>query len=191
MRKKTWVALLLAVPLFAAGSHGRGDHKPFAFSPQINFGDNDKICFRHGSVFIVDRNHDEDVVEITNDHRLIVNDRVVQTSDEQQELVDTFHDLAAEIYSDAMKIGFEGARVGLEGAELGLKAVMKVCMLVLPGYSSEDLERDMETEKAKVEAKAKKLESHAKRIEARVDELETLQFKLKEAIPELEDLDWF
>ena len=59
------------------------------------------------------------------------------------------------------------------------------------GLIGDDLERDMERDAEKLEARAEKLEKKAEKIEQMVDELDELAYEMRREIPELDELGWF
>lgn len=191
MKKKAILACLLMVSVTTTLASDREKRKPHSLQPGFSIGENSKLSFRNESVFITHRHCDDDVVEITSDGILYVNERIVRTDDDQQERIREYYQLAEAVFHDAIRIGAEGAHVGLHGAKLGIQATAGVFRLLLPDYDSEDFERDMEREKSKLETKAKELEEKADQIERDVDCLESLHQELKKSIPELEGLDWF
>jgi len=102
-----------------------------------------------------------------------------------------YHELASAVLETVEDIGEAGVTVGLKGAELGIKAASGVFKILLPGYTAEDYERDMEKQADKLEKKAEKVEEMADELEVMIDHLETLHEELEEEISELDRLDWF
>jgi len=157
-----------------------------------DFWENTSFDLDRGTVVITHReDRGKDVVEITKDHRLIINDDEIKLDDRQQALVGEFHEGCMEIYKSAKKIGWEGAKIGLDGAKLGIQAVGCVFKLLSPEYDSDDLERELEHEADKIEAKAEILELQAEQIEAIAEELEDIADDMRRDIPEIDDLGWF
>jgi hypothetical protein len=105
--------------------------------------------------------------------------------DSQRAFVRDYYDYAEEIIEDAKDIGIEGAKIGAAGAKIGIKAVAGVFKLLLPGYSSDDLEREMDTESAKLEARADRLEAKADELDRRSNRLNGMFLKMQKEIPEL------
>jgi hypothetical protein len=132
----------------------------------------------------------DDVVEITEDYKLYINDKLIKTDQSQEALLKEFYEQTVDLTECAVAIGAEGAKVGLAGAKVGLHAVNGVLKVLFTDYDSDDLERDIEREAAKVEAKAKLLEDKAEKIEDMADDLEDIYDEMEESIPELRDLDW-
>lgn len=167
------------------------DHKLSPFKPQITYRDHTAISVDHGDVLIYDKNNEDDLVEITEDNKLYVQDKLIRTNPDQQALTQEYRERMIHIKREVDKIAYEGAKIGLDGAKIGLKAVVGVFRLILPDYDSEDLKRDMNEESSKIEAKAKILEARANVVDSSVVELEKLHYKLRDKIPELKKLDWF
>lgn len=154
--------------------------------------DNTSFKLDNGTLVITHReNRYKDVVEITRDHELYVNDERIKLDKGQQELVDEFYDDCMDMYDQAKRIGVEGAKIGLDGAKLGLKAVGCVFKLLSPNYDTDDLEREMDYEASKIEAKADKLEIKADRLEKMAEELEDVAHDMRRDIPAIDDLGWF
>jgi hypothetical protein len=185
------VSVLALTAVSMAGAHDQGDRKISPFKPQITYNDHIAIAVDHGDVLIYDKNDEDEMVEITSDNKLYVHDKPVHTDGDQQELTQEYRDRVIDIKREVKKIAYDGAKIGVDGAKIGLKAVAGVFKLILPDYDSDDLDRDMNIESEKIDAKAKKLEVRADAVEKMVDELEVLHAKMRSAIPELEDLEWF
>jgi hypothetical protein len=152
--------------------------------------DNVSLSIDEGSLVFHNRYNDEEV-KITEDNELYINDEHIETTPKQKELLAEYHVAVSEIVDQAMVIGYEGVKVGAHGAALGLKAVGRVFKMLSPEYDSDDLERDMERDAAKIEKRAEELEKKAEKIEKKADRLEALSEKLCDEIPELEKLRWF
>jgi hypothetical protein len=174
-----------------AGAQDHGDRKISPFKPQITYNDHIAIAVDHGDVLIYDKNDEDEMVEITSENKLYIRDKLVRTNGEQEDLTREYHDRVIDIKREVKKIAVDGAKIGVDGAKIGLKAVAGVFKLILPDYDSEDLDRDMNMESEKIDAKAKKLEVRADGVEKMVDELEVFHARMKSAIPELDDLEWF
>jgi hypothetical protein len=186
--------IVTALAIFAAaiaGAQNHGDRKISPFKPQITYNDHVAIAVDHGDVLIYDKNDEKEMVEITEENRLYVRDKEVLTNEDQQALTREYRDRVIDIKRQVKKIAVDGARIGVDGAKIGLKAVAGVFKLILPDYDSEDLDRDMNRESEKIDAKAKILEARADEVDKMVDELEVLHARMKTAIPELDELEWF
>ena len=96
-----------------------------------------------------------------------------------------------DIHDYAHEIGWEGLRIGAAGLKIAMKAIGGVFKLVFTSYDSDDLERDLEREAAKLEARAEQLEEEAEVLEDMANALERQAEKLARDIPELGDLGWF
>lgn len=149
-----------------------------------------EIDFEDGSIFLTNRFHRGDEVEITRDHELIVNGDKITLSPDEAEMVAAFYDETHELIEQAKEIGLKGARVGVEGAKVGLKAVNGVLKAMFTSYTLDDMERDIEREAAKVEAQAEKLEVEASILEEQAEEVESLYDDMFRDINALRDLEW-
>ena len=144
-----------------------------------------------GSIYV---SHDDPLfesVEINEEYELFVNDERVELNAEQQELVTAYYELTFAIIGRAKEIGWEGVKIGLSGAKLALKAVGGVVKMFLTSYDEDDLERDMDREADKLEARAERLEKKADQIEEWAEDLEMVAEQMVETIPEIEKLGWF
>ncbi|UCC45082.1 MAG: hypothetical protein JSU65_03955, partial [Candidatus Zixiibacteriota bacterium] len=135
--------------------------------------------FVDGSLIIEHDNRRFETVEITEDYELYVNGKHVETTEEQKLLLADFYHGVEELVDEAMLLGKDGVKVGLAGAKLGIGVLGKLFKMLFTSYDSDDLERDVEREAAKIEAKAAVLEERAEEIEDRADELDYLARKLR------------
>jgi hypothetical protein len=161
------------------------------FRPAIKIHEDARVYVRHERVYIVSEWDREERVVITRDYDLIVYGNAVPLDDRQKELVTRYYELTTEVMERTKEIAREGAQIGLQGAGIGLKAVAGVCRMILPNYDSDDLERDMERESEKIESRANILEEKGEEIDAMFDDLEILHEDMRDAIPVLQELDWF
>ena len=191
MRRLFLSVLVITTVISSVYAADRKQRKLSLFRSRIDCLDNVDISIDDGSVIIFPEDDDEEYVEITEDYELYINDRRIKMSTKERELLADYHHQVYEIVEEAKRIGWKGAQVGVSGAKLGVKAVVGVFKLILPGYGSDDLERDLEREAAKIEAKAERLEEEAEEIEELADELEDMHYELKRQIHELERLGWF
>ena len=195
-------ALLLFVVLFAFSSVYAKKYKKVKDDDEDNYvyvisddkigdiGDID-IELEDGSVILTEEGEVENVVEITEDYELYVNDRQVNLTPEQQDLVEEFHVLVFEMVDEAKYIGWEGAKVGVSGAKLGMKAIGRLFKMIFTSYDEDDFERDMERDAELLEVKAEKLEDKARIIEKKARDLEDITEELFDDVPELRRLGWF
>lgn len=191
MKTKIALVLFAALPFLSASAEGGHRHAANSCRTHFNIHDRVELSFSRGSVFIEPKEERGESVEITEDGRLFVNDDEVNLNPDQHELTHEYHERAESVWREVKHIAADGVEVGLEGASLGLKAVGGVFHMILPGYDSDDFDRDMEEAEAKLEAKSQRLEDKAGRLEGRIDELEEVHDSMKQAIPELDGLDWF
>ena len=146
----------------------------------------------HGSVMIRhDEGRRESVVEVTEDEELIVNGKAVKLDHDQRDMVADFYERCVELHESAVEIGRAGAKVGLEGAKLGARAIGCLFKLASASYDEDDMERELEREAQKIEAKAAVLERRADDIEENAEHIERLTDRMCDKIPELDRLRWF
>ncbi len=160
------------------------DHKDN--NPTCIFGDEVRnFSFKHNTVIITYSEGVPEELEINDRHELYVDGKRVNLNGDQQKLVGEFYEKIRELIDDAKEVGLEGAGVGLQGAKVAVKAMAGVFAMLCTSYTSDDLERDMERESAKIEHRAAELEAKASKIEDRANEAERLYEKMEESIPEL------
>lgn len=157
--------------------------------PKITMDDSIQFYFKH-HYLIIEQKHGEGQVAIDRDGSLLINDEPIRTDKKQTDLAIEYYELATAAFDQAEQIGEEAVKVGLKGAELGLKAATGVFRMLMPGYTSEDFEKDMEKDSKKVEAKAERVEEKAETLEKTVEYIEKVHEELWEAVPELNDLEW-
>ncbi len=136
-------------------------------------------------------NENHDVVVMTKDCGLLINNESIDLNGHQTDMVCEYRELMYGIVDEAKDLGLAGAKVGLKGAAIGLTAAASVVKLLLPGYDEDDLERDIEFKTEKLELEAEKLEKKGEEIEVMGDHLDDLHDELKDNIPELKELGWF
>jgi hypothetical protein len=185
------VLLTLLLGFSLAFAEGGKPYKKYSYNGDFNYCDNTNIRVDDGLVIITHRGYDKAVVEITDDYELSVNGQDIKLDSDQKQLVKEYYNLVVDINEEATQIGMEGAKIGLEGAKLGTTALKNVLKMFLTDYDSDDLERDMEKEAAKIEAKADALEKQADKIEAKAEELEEVAERLEDKIPELRNIIWY
>lgn len=195
MRTKILLTAMF-IPAFLAGANadscGTGDGFHISpFRPQISYDNRVAISIQHGDVLIYDKDNEDECVEITAENKLYVRDKLVKTNEKQQDLTREYRRMAISINREAGRIGMEGAKIGLDGAKIGITAVVGVFKLLLPDYSSDDLDRDMNKASESIEAKAELIEKRAEALEDTAKDLERLQKDMKKEIPALRDLGWF
>ncbi len=158
-----------------------------------NFGhcNNMDIDIEDDEIYITHSGRRAGEIRITENYELYVNGKQIKTNDEQKRLIEEFYGSAKELKKYAAVIGAKGAAIGIEGAKIGLSAIGGIFKLILPGYDSDDLERDMERKTKGIEYKASLLEKEAEALEHIAYEIEDLADELKDEIPELDKLRWF
>ncbi|RPH99409.1 MAG: hypothetical protein EHM72_11040 [Calditrichaeota bacterium] len=158
--------------------------------PTLKIKEDIKIFIKHNDLIICHQDSDDEVA-ISDEGELYINDKRIDTNRKQEKLLLEYHDLGVATFDKAEEIAKEAMKVGLKGAELGLKAVTGVFRMLLPEYSSEDFERDMEKEGEKIETKAQVLEDKAEIMEKLVEEMQELHEQVGDSVPELDELSWF
>ena len=192
--KRQWLAIVLivAVVFVSAGQSEAGRrYKSHRGISGMGFLPEDvSLDFDDGALTYYSDEYDE-TVEINEDGEIYVNNRRVKTDKHQEKLAEKYYEQMEDIIELAKEIGIEGAKLGVGGAKIGVKAVMSAVMLVLEDYDSYDLEEDLEKEAEKLERKAKKLEKKAEKIEDMADDFGRTHRKLRKAVPQLNELEWF
>ena len=190
--KKLGVGLLVVLLLFSfAGSVDAKKHKYHSDRNYNDDRDRLSIDIEDGDVIVEYESSDfYDIIVITENYKLYVNDKKVDLNEDQEKLVKLFYKQVKKIKKYTFSIGWEGAKIGVEGAKLGVKAIGRVIKLLSPNYDSDDLERDMERDAEAIEERAEKLEQKAEYVEELLDELDELANEMREKIPELEKLEW-
>lgn len=190
--KKTLIWLLPLLFLLVAASGAKNTYHSSCTG--VIVGDRDfNLKIDDGTVIIKqDNGRDEDVVEITEDYELFINDREVRLTPEQRRYVKDFHGQVFDIIDEGKALGLEGAKLGLGGVEVAFTALAGVVKMIGPDYDEDDLEREVEAKADILEAKADILEERADAIEDMADDLEDIFYDMEDAIPELEKLhlDW-
>lgn len=188
--KRKWLILFLFAAVLVRADDNRIS-MGFSLQPRIQFHEDCRILMRNNDVIIVSDEDRTERVVITDKNRLLINGEPVATDSIQAGMTRRYYELTVYCLEEAKAIGKQGAKMGWEGAKIGVKAVTGVFRMILPNYSAEDLERDMEAESDKIEAKADVLEARADALDASLEELEDLHYALKDHIPELDALMWF
>ncbi|NQT25490.1 hypothetical protein HQ585_09045 [candidate division KSB1 bacterium] len=188
---KKSILILMLISAFSLHADGNRITMGFSMKPRIQFHEDCRIYERHNDVYIVSDEDRSERVIITDKNELLVNGKTVETDSMQAIMTQQYYDLTVQCLEDAKNIGKAGAKMGWEGAKIGVKAVTGVFRMILPDYDADDLERDMEYESEKIEAKADILEEKADALDEKLEELEDLHYDLQTEIEELGDLLWF
>jgi len=159
------------------------------FRLKIEFDDNCKLFRKHGDIIV--QSEDEEEVAISEDGELWVNGHKVRVRRSERKLLIEYHELAMSLLDRCEDIAEQGVKLGLKGAVLGIKAATGVFKILLPGYSTEDYEKDVEKAAKKLEKKAEKIEDKGDKLQAMSEQLQDIHDELREKIKELDDLDWF
>jgi len=153
-------------------------------------GDDVEVTINDGCITFTDEESCESV-QITDECKLVVNERIVHLDRHQQRLVETYHSRFSNLTEDAIELAKDAVKIGLDGAKLGAFAVLGVLKLLSPDYDSDDLEVDLSIKGNKIERKAERLERRGERLEKRAESLECLHRELRSSIRELDELEWF
>ncbi len=163
-----FIGLFLAAPLSACDD---GIHFNFGDGhPKIEVSDSVYVYFHHSDLFIESEKDDKEII-ISNDYRLYIDNELIKTNKKEKQLVQEYYELADYTFDQVIEICDEAGEIGIEGAALGAKAVARVFKLILPGFDSDDLEREIEDESKEIEKKAKKLEEKGGKLESVVEHL--------------------
>jgi len=194
VKKSILLAAVLALFVSNLPAHDDDDHNIKIDGPglraKIEVEEDVYIYQKHDDIIIENEEFDE-LVTISQEGELFIDEEKIRTSRKEKELLVEYHELATAAFESAEKIAEEGVKIGMKGAELGIKAATGVFKILLPGYTSEDFEQDMEKAAEKVEKKAERLEAKADKLEKMMDHLEDIHDELRDRIDELEDLGWF
>ncbi|MBN2423902.1 MAG: hypothetical protein JXR46_08395 [Calditrichaceae bacterium] len=187
------IAFVLSLFILSSAVYGvdykkkkKHQHKEF-----MEMLDNANIDIDDQSIFLYPKDHKDTVVEINEDHELIIDGEEIELDDNQQELVSEFYNDFFEIIDRAKEIGLQGAKVGLKGAGIGLAALVSVLKLLDEDYDSEDLEKEMEEKTKELEEKAKALEEEAEELEALAEKLEKTAQRMNKEIEEIRETEIF
>jgi len=191
MKRYIIISAIFSLTITLLHAENRSIKMSSQLKPYIAFNENTRIYMRHGDVMIRTEDLADGKVVINDDFKLIVNRDTLKLDSQQQKTVFEYYQLVDECLESAKNIGWEGAKVGIQGAAIGIKAVAGVFRMILPNYGPDDLERDMELEASRIEAKAEILEEKAEMIENKLDILEDIHDQLREEIPKLKQLEWF
>ena len=146
-----------------------------------------------GELVIENDRLDEDVT-ITEDRELFVNGRRVETDRRTKRLLDRYVRQHEQLEAEAAKLGVEAAEMGAMGAKIGALAVAKVCRAFCGDDDDddlEDLEDEIDERQEEIDRLTDKIEKKAEKVEGIADDVKRTHRKLRRAVPELEDLDWF
>ncbi len=156
-------------------------------------------------VVYIESDFSEDLVTITPDRELMVNNRRVDLSPKQQQLVTEFYDGLMELDAE-VDIVAEGAYgISMRGAEIGLAAAARALERMSYKFDLDDadlddleeleeieeqIEAEIEAHEAELEKESETLEVRAEKLENRGERLEELFEDMLIEIPDLERLDW-
>jgi len=173
--------------------HGRSNYHNYRYHDFGDFKhfDNMNFNFENGNIIIKHSGRNHGTVKITEDYELYINGNHIKTEGDQKRLLKEFYMSAEELEELAARVGIKGAKIGVEGTKLGLSAIGGLFKLLLPGYDTDDLERDLDHKAAILEKRAEGIEYEAEALEDVAYELEKTADELRLQIPELRKLRWF
>ena len=191
MKKRIGIIFCVLIAAMSLHADHGAEIKMKGLKPVIKMDDEINVRKIGRSIVIELEDYESDEVVITRKHELIINNKKIETDESQDVLLKEYYDISMDVFEQVKKIGWEGAKVGLGGAAIGVKAVVGVAHMLLPSYSSDDFERDMEQASNRLEIKAEKLDAMGEWIDEQIDRLESIHNQLQAITPELQDLDWF
>ena len=144
-----------------------------------------------GTLVISNEDDDGETVEITRKYELFVHGEKIDLDRAQKKLVKDYYKHFKKLDIIAEEMGREGAVLGEKAGLIAEAALKNICKLLGDDEDVEKYEEEIEREAEKIEAAAEKLEEKAEVLEEIVEELEDLHYDMKDAIPELDDLEWF
>lgn len=191
---KKLILSLIIFSLFTGISIAHDDHNikidgP-GMRPKIEVEDDVYMYEKHDDIIIEHEDFDEEVV-ISSKGELFIDGDKIRTSRKERDLLKEYHELATATLNEAEDLAEAGVKIGLKGTELGIKAAAGVFKILLPNYTAEDYEKDVEAAAEKVEEKAEKLEKKADAMEEMVKHIEDIHKELRHRVDELDDLGWF
>ena len=194
--QKSMTFILVVMMLFTITSAIQAKHSKHDYTRNTKIGfdgftlDNINIDFDDKNLVVT--NTDENTsFKIDKKYELYINGSYVPTTPEQKILTKEMYTSIDLIVEEAKGIGWDGAKIGAEGAKLGFHAILCVFKLISPNYDTDDLENEIDMKASQLEKKAKKIERRAEHIEDMARDLELLSNKMREEIPELQELEWF
>ena len=105
---------LLALLMIAPAAFARNRHIHYSYDHHSNFLDGVDLDIQRSTIVLTNDEYDDDIVEITRDYELYVNDQRVDLDPKEAELVQEFYDRTFELVDSAKEVGLEGAdRQGL------------------------------------------------------------------------------
>lgn len=192
MKKVAYLCLLsLSLFSFSQAIDDDGDRYDKRHRHGDNCLNNVDIDIDDESVTITQLKGKKEVVEITSENKLYINDQLIKTTPGQEALLEDFRWQMIDLTNEAGRLGLEGARIGVEGAKIGIHATGGLFKALLTDYTCEELERDIERKAAQIEKKAEKLEKRAEKLEQLAEDIESTHEEMIDEIPELADLRWF
>jgi len=155
------------------------------------YDDHTSFKIKDGDLLIIHDSWRDDVVKITEDGGLYINDEHIITTANQTELLKKYYDKTMDLTKQAKKLGTKSAVIGITSAKIGLKAAANALSMAFSDADCEELEDEIDAESDRIEAEADKIEDDADRISDIADELDDMADQLKVEIHELDELSWF
>jgi len=183
--------IILVFSLTLANAAVERDYKICYKGTVDGFLEDADLEIKGSNVYITHHDNDKTTLKITGSGDLYMDGRKVHINGRGQKLLGQFNHQIRELFDSAEKLGYEAGKIGVDGAHIATSAVSGLVEAFFSEATLDDLEKELEKEAEKIEAKAKKLEKKAEKIEQQAEELEELQAELKEHIEELEELEWF
>lgn len=192
MQKSLLIMFALCVLVGVAAAHDDHNIKLDGpgLRPKIEVKDDVYIYTKHKDI-IIEKENDAQEVVISPKGELFIDGKEIRASRKERELLKEYNELASSAFERAEELAEDGVKIGLKGAALGLKAATGVLKILLPGYTADDYERDVEKEAEKIEKKAEKLEGKAEELEVMMDHLEDIHEELRDRIDALDALKWY
>lgn len=141
----------------------------------------------HGDVMISANNHHSEIITITRDNQLLIDDKPVQVDESTVGLLIDYRLHMRHIRRQARSIGVAGIRIGAAATGIAVTAVLSALESV---FSDSDEENFHEPD-GKIEDLTDEIEEKTDDLEETADKLKTIHRRLRYTVPELEDLGWF
>ncbi|UCD39096.1 MAG: hypothetical protein JSW54_06350 [Fidelibacterota bacterium] len=142
-----------------------------------------------GYVLISKKDNGDDVVMISGDYTLTINDVTVRTSKKQKRILRDYYDLAQAIEQQGKLMGARGAELGGMAEGIALTALLQLAeSFTGVQYIEEDTASDTQQEVEEISADLEEMGAELKDL---IKELEATHLKLKAKIRAIRDLDWF
>ena len=152
--------------------------------------DGDILVDFKGTDLIIEHEDYDDEIIIDADYQIYINDDKITLDSKCELLSKSCYERVDKIKKTADKIEDDGISLGVKGGALGVSAVAGVFKMLLPGYDSDDFERDIEDEAEKIEREAEKIEKRAHLLEKEIKKFKNEFLELSEINKDLNSLEW-